>query len=30
VKTHRKKIHEKLGVISRSQAIARARDLLII
>ncbi|MFC0306517.1 LuxR C-terminal-related transcriptional regulator [Rhizorhabdus histidinilytica] len=30
VKTHRKKIHEKLGAASRSQAIARARDLLII
>ncbi|PZU50345.1 MAG: helix-turn-helix transcriptional regulator [Sphingomonas sp.] len=30
VKTHRKKIHEKLGVMSKSQAIARARELLII
>ncbi|MCG2842618.1 LuxR C-terminal-related transcriptional regulator [Sandaracinobacter sp. RS1-74] len=30
VKTHRKKIHEKLGVLSKSQAIARARELLII
>ncbi|MBY8824986.1 LuxR C-terminal-related transcriptional regulator [Sphingomonas colocasiae] len=30
VKSHRKKIHEKLGVASRSQAIVRARDLLII
>lgn len=30
VKSHRKKIHEKLGVFTRSQAIMRARDLLII
>ncbi|MBN8844116.1 MAG: AAA family ATPase [Sphingomonadales bacterium] len=30
VKSHRKKIHEKLGVISKSQAISRARELLII
>lgn len=30
VKTHRKKIHEKLGVSNRSQAITRARELLII
>lgn len=30
VKTHRKNIHEKLGVSSRSQAIMRARDLLLI
>jgi len=30
VKTHRKKIHEKLGVSSRSQAILRARQLLIL
>ena len=30
VKTHRKKIHEKLGVMSKAQAIARARELLII
>ena len=30
VKTHRKKIHEKLGVSSRSQAIMRARELLIV
>lgn len=30
VKTHRKKIHEKLGVTNRSQAITRARELLII
>jgi len=30
VKSHRKKIHEKLGVASKSQAIARARELLII
>lgn len=30
VKSHRKKIHEKLGVASRAQAIVRARDLLII
>lgn len=30
VKTHRKKIHEKLGVTNRSQAIARARELLIL
>lgn len=30
VKSHRKKIHEKLGVISKSQAIVRARELLII
>ncbi len=30
VKTHRKKIHEKLGVSSRSQAIQRARELLIL
>ncbi len=30
VKSHRKKIHDKLGVASRGQAIARARDLLII
>lgn len=30
VKSHRKKIHEKLGVSTRSQAISRARELLII
>jgi ATP/maltotriose-dependent transcriptional regulator MalT len=30
VKSHRKKIHEKLNVTSKSQAIARARELLII
>ena len=30
VKGHRKRIHEKLGVSSRSQAISRARELLII
>lgn len=30
VKSHRKKIHEKLGVVSKSQAISRARELLII
>jgi LuxR family maltose regulon positive regulatory protein len=30
VKGHRKKIHEKLAVSSRSQAINRARELLII
>ena len=30
VKTHRKKIHEKLGVSSRSQALTRARELLIL
>jgi LuxR family maltose regulon positive regulatory protein len=30
VKTHRKKAHEKLGVSTRSQAIARARELLIL
>ncbi len=30
VKGHRKKIHEKLGVRSRSQAILRARELLMI
>lgn len=30
VKTHRKKIHEKLGASTRSQAILRARELLII
>lgn len=30
VKSHRKKIHEKLDVISKSQAISRARELLII
>lgn len=30
VKTHRKKVHEKLGVSTRSQAIMRARELLII
>ncbi|KRW61053.1 helix-turn-helix transcriptional regulator [Pseudomonas sp. TTU2014-080ASC] len=30
VKGHRKKIHEKLGVSSRSQALIRARELLII
>lgn len=30
VKTHRRKLHEKLGVSSRSQAIQRARELLII
>lgn len=30
VKGHRKSIHEKLGVRSRSQAISRARELLLI
>ncbi len=30
VKTHRKKINEKLGVASRSQAISKAREMLII
>ncbi|WP_277051563.1 response regulator transcription factor [Zestomonas thermotolerans] len=30
VKGHRKRIHEKLGVTSRSQAISRARELLLI
>ncbi|MBK1793193.1 hypothetical protein JHL21_01610 [Devosia sp. WQ 349] len=30
VKSHRKKIHDKLGVSTRSQAISRARELLII
>jgi LuxR family maltose regulon positive regulatory protein len=30
VKSHRKKIHEKLGASTRSQAILRARELLII
>lgn len=30
VKTHRKKIHEKLGVSSRSQAIQKARELLLV
>lgn len=30
VKTHRKKIHEKLDVNSRSQALVRARELLIL
>lgn len=30
VKSHRKKIHEKLGVTTRSQAIQRARELLIV
>lgn len=30
VKGHRKRIHEKLGVSSRSQAISRARELLLI
>lgn len=30
VKTHRKGIHEKLGVTTRSQAIRRARELLLI
>lgn len=30
VKTHRKKIHEKLGVSTRSQAIMRAREQMII
>jgi LuxR family maltose regulon positive regulatory protein len=30
VKSHRKKIHDKLGVSSRSQAILKARELLII
>lgn len=30
VKSHRKKIHEKLNVSSKSQAITRARELLII
>lgn len=30
VKTHRKKIHEKLGATCRSQAIGRARELLIL
>jgi LuxR family maltose regulon positive regulatory protein len=30
VKSHRKKIHGKLGVSSRSHAISRARELLII
>lgn len=30
VKSHRKKIREKLGVNSKSQAIARARELLIV
>lgn len=30
VKTHRKKIHEKLGIRNRSQLILRARALLII
>lgn len=30
VKSHRKSVHEKLGVNSRSQAISRARELLLI
>ncbi|UYP30447.1 LuxR C-terminal-related transcriptional regulator [Pseudomonas sp. Z8(2022)] len=30
VKGHRKRIHEKFGVSSRSQAISRARELLLI
>jgi LuxR family maltose regulon positive regulatory protein len=30
VKGHRKSVHEKLGVTSRSQAISRARELMII
>ncbi len=30
VKSHRKKIHEKLGVTTRSQAIQRARELLLV
>lgn len=30
VKGHRKSVHEKLGVRSRSQAISRARELLLI
>ena len=30
VKSHRKKIHEKLGVTTRSHAIQRARELLIV
>lgn len=30
VKGHRKSVHEKLGVTSRSQAISRARELLLI
>ncbi|WP_408002806.1 hypothetical protein [Zestomonas thermotolerans] len=30
MKGHRKRIHEKLGVTSRSQAISRARALLLI
>jgi LuxR family maltose regulon positive regulatory protein len=30
VKTHRKKIHEKLGIRNRSQLIVRARELLIV